>query len=619
MNDMTAETFRLVDEAWRRGLAPEPQMTVSEWADRFRVLPPESAEPGPWRTSRLPYLKEIQDCLSIASPIERVVVMKGAQTGGTEAGLNSVGYWMHAAPGSIMIVWPSLSLVRRNSRTRIDPLIALTPALRAKVAPRRARDSDNTIDTKLFNGGQLLMVGANAAADLRSTAVRYLFLDEVDAFPSDVEDEGDPVALAIQRTVSYRGRRKILMVSTPTIAGVSRIEKAYAETDQRKFFLPCPHCSGFQVLTWAHIQWPDSEPRKAVCACEFCGVVIEERDKPAMLAAGEWRATAPGDGRSAGFHLPSLLSAFEPWGEIAADFLAAKNDPVRLKSWVNLKLGEAYEDRDTAPVAADVLAARSEAFGGELPAGVGVITAGVDTQDDRIEVEFVGWGRGEESWSLGYEIIHGDPAKPEPWEALDKLLLRRWRHSKAVPDMHVAAVAIDSGGHRTGQVIAFSAARLNRRVWAIKGRGGADIPPWPRRPPKPKRMGLAPVHVIGVDGIKSVLMSRLRLEDTDGPGVAHFPDDRAHDWFAGLLAERAVRKWRRGVARIEWIPDPAVRNEPLDCRVYATAALSGLAAAGFSLVDAAKFVLEAPERSEGIAAGTAKPPMARIKSAWLNR
>lgn len=619
MNDLATETRLLVEAAWRRGLAPEPQMTVSEWADRFRVLPPESAEPGPWRTSRLPYLREIQDCLSIASSIERVVLMKGAQTGGTEAGLNAVGYWMHAAPGSIMIVWPSLGLVRRNSRTRVDPLIALTPAFRAKVAPRRSRDSDNTVNSKLFAGGQLLMVGANAAAELRSTAVRYLVLDEVDAFPTDVEDEGDPVALAVQRTVSYRGRRKIMLISTPTIAGVSRIEKAYAETDQRKFFVPCPHCGEHQVLAWSNVRWPDGEPRRAVYACEFCGVLIDEREKPAMLAAGEWRPTATGDGRSAGFHLPSLLSNFEPWGEIAADFLAAKSDPTRLKSWVNLKLGEAFEDRDTAPLAADLLAARSEPFGDELPEAVAVITAGVDTQDDRLEVEFVGWGRGEESWSIDYRIIHGDTTKPEPWEALDKLLLRRWRHVKAVPDLHVAATAIDSGGHRTGQVVAFSGNRLNRRVWAIKGRGGPGVSPWPRRPPKPKRQGLAPIHIVGVDGLKSTLMARLRMEANDGPGVAHFPEGRDHDWFAGLLAERAIRKWRAGVARIEWVPDPGVRNEPLDCRVYATAALAGLTSAGFNLAEAARVVAEAPERKGEATPEPVKPAAAKIRSKWLGR
>ena len=254
-----------------------------------------------------------------------------------------------------------------------------------------------------------------------------------------------------------------------------------------------------------------------------------------------------------------------------------------------------------------------------LPEGVVVITAGVDTQDDRLEVEFVGWGRGEESWSLDYRILHGDTTKPEVWDALDKLLLRRWRHVKAVPDLHVAATAIDSGGHRTGQVVAFSGARLNRRVWAIKGRGGPGVSPWPRRPPKPKRQGLAPIHIVGVDGVKSTLMARLRMGAPEGPGVAHFPDGRDHDWFVGLLAERAVRKWKAGVARIWWVADPNVRNEPLDCRVYACAALAGLTSAGLNLAEAARVVSEAAERKGEAEAEPVKPVAAKIRSNWLGR
>ena len=236
------------------------------------------------------------------------------------------------------------------------------------------------------------MTGANSATGLRSTPARYLVLDEVDAFPADADEEGDPVALAIQRTVTFRGRRKILLISTPTIAGVSRIEAAYAESDRRKFYVPCPHCGAFQTLQWSGVKWPEGKPRAAFYACRECGGVIEERDKPAMLAAGEWRATAEGDGLTVGYHLSALYSPFESWGEIAADFLACKRDPVRLKSWVNLKLGEAFEDRDTAPLAADTLMGRCEDWGDLLPAGVALITAGVDTQDDRLEAEVVGWG-----------------------------------------------------------------------------------------------------------------------------------------------------------------------------------------------------------------------------------
>lgn len=598
MNDLATSTPGLIDDAWRRGLAPEPQLTVSQWADKNRILPAANAEPGPWRTSRVPYLREIMDCMSVASPIERVVFMKGAQTGGTEAGMNAIGYWISHAPGLILAVWPSIDMVRRNSRTRIEPLIEGTPAIRERIAPPKSRDSGNTITLKEFPGGALVMTGANSATGLRSTPARYLVLDEVDAFPADADEEGDPVALAIQRTVTFRGRRKILLISTPTIAGVSRIEKAYAESDQRKYFVPCPHCTTFQVLEWSSVKWDEDAPRKAFYACRACGGVIEERDKPSMLAQGEWRATAKGDGLTAGFHLSALYSPFESWGEIAVDFLACKHDPVRLKSWVNLKLGEAFEDRETAPIEADTLMARAdqdEDWGEILPDGVALITAGVDTQDDRLEAEVVGWGLGEESWSLDYQVFWGDPAKPDVWQQLDGFLARRFRHPRAVPDLSIAATAIDSGGHRTGEVMKYAQARQNRRVWAIKGRGGPGVPSWPKRPPKPKRNQLAPLFIIGVDGIKHTLLARLRITEP-GPGCCHFPADRDRDWFLGLTSERPVRKWKKGVARIEWLVDSGVRNEPLDCRVYAAAALQGLGTVRVTMQDYATQIFGFPIR-----------------------
>ncbi|BBF94903.1 phage terminase large subunit family protein [Blastochloris tepida] len=594
MTDLDALTAELVDAAWRRGLAPEPQLTVSEWADRHRMLPTANAEPGPWRTARVPYLKDIMDALSVSSPVERVVFMKGAQTGGTEAGLNAIGYWIAHAPGLILAVWPSIDMVRRNSRTRIDPLIEGTPELRRKIATPRAKDPGNTVALKEFPGGALVMTGANSATGLRSTPARYLMLDEVDAFPADADDEGDPVALAVQRTVTFRGRRKILMISTPTLAGVSRIEKAFAESDQRRFHVPCPHCGTFQVLEWRGIAWPEGEPARAFYACQTCGGVIEEHDKPALLSAGEWRATAPGDGRTAGFHLSALYSPFESWGEIAIDFLASRKDPTRLKTWTNLKLGEPFEDRDTAPLAPDTLQARAEDWGELLPDGVAIVTAGVDVQDTWLAIEIVGWGLGEESWSLAYEAIHGDTARPEVWDALDRLLAQRFPHRRDVPPLPIAAVAIDSGGHRTGEVMTFSAARLNRRVWAIKGRGGPGVPPWPKRPPKARRAALAPVHIVGVDSIKSTLFARLRAGEPEGAGACHFPADRDYAWFGELVAERAVRKYTRGVARLEWVKDAGVRNEGLDTRVYATAALHGLYAAGWRLTDLAVRIKEAP-------------------------
>jgi phage terminase large subunit GpA-like protein len=583
--DIVAE----VVAARRRGLTLDTQLTVSEWADRYRMLPTGSSEPGPWRTARVPYLKDIMDALSTSSAVERVVFMKAAQTGGTEAALNAIGYWIDHAPGVILAVWPSIDMVRKNSRIRIDPLIADTPALRRKVASPKAKDSGNTVVQKEFTGGSLNMTGANSATGLRSTPARYLVLDEVDGFPIDVGEEGDPVALAIKRTATFRGRRKILMISTPTLAGVSRIEKEYLRSDRRRYFVPCPHCREMQPLVWDGVKWPDGEPGKAFYMCQAtgCGGIIEEADKSALLAAGEWRATAEGDGRTAGFHVSALYSPFETWGEVATDYLVMHRDPVELKSWTNISLGEAFEDRDTAPLSPDSLMARAEDHGELLPERALVLTCGVDTQDDRLELEVVAWGLGEECWSIAYEVIHGNTAGAEPWQALDRIIAKRFRHPRA-GELAVSAVAIDSGGHRTDQVMRFSAERLQRRVWAIKGRGGPGVPPWPKRPPKPRRAALAPVHIVGVDTVKATLFARLRAGGDDGaaregPGVIHLPANRDDDWFHGLVSERAVRKYRGAVAHIEWVKDPGVRNEPLDCRVYATAALHGLFAAGLDL------------------------------------
>jgi phage terminase large subunit GpA-like protein len=623
MNLLADETIDLLEAAWRRGLATPPAMSVSEWANRFRTMPNANAEPGPWRTARVPYLREIMDCLSVSSPVERVVLMKGAQTGGTEAALNAIGYWIDHAPDSILAVWPSIDMVRKNSRTRLEPLIQDTPALRAKIVPPRSQEPGNTVSLKEFPGGSLMMTGANSAVGLRSHAARYLTLDEVDAFPADADDEGDPVSLAIQRTVTYRGRRKIIMISTPTIAGVSRIERAYAESDQRRFHVPCPHCGEGQPLVWAGVTWPKDEPLKAFYACQECGGIIEEHQKPALLAAGEWIAEAPGPGKPAGFHLSALYSPFESWADIAVDFLASKDDPTRLKTWTNLKLGEAFEDRATQTVPIDELQARAQhsdrPWTEMLPDGVVVITAGVDVQDNRIEAEFVGWGRNEESWSLDYRIIHGDPAGPDPWDALDRLLMRSFRHPRDVVDLRVLAAAVDSVGHRTSQVMAYSAARLARRIWAVKGKGGPDVPAWPRRPPKPQKATTTPLHIVGVDGLKSQLFARLRIASETGAGVCHFPAERDVTWFAGLMAERPVRKWSRGRARIEWIVDRGVRNEPLDCRVYATAALAGLGAAGFVLSDVATTIMAATLRDDSIQrpdSAPARPTV--IRSRWFH-
>lgn len=573
------EALAIADAAWRRGLAPEPRRSVSEWADAFRMLPGTSAEPGPWRTSRTPYLREIMDALSASSPVERVVFMKGAQVGATEAGLNWLGHVINTTPGLMLYVMPTTESARRNVRARIDPLIDATPVLRDLVVKARSRDPGNTATMKSYPGGHVAFVGANSAVGLRSTPARFVFLDEVDGFPHDADGEGDPVALAIQRTVTFRGRRKIFLVSTPTIEGVSRIAKAFEESDQRRYHVPCPHCGVLQWLRWAQVVWTDGDRSRAHYRCEHCGGAIEERHKHAMLAAGEWRATAAGDGRTAGFHLSALYSPFETWAEIAIEHGSVYRDPARLQTWVNLKLGEPYEDRASQIPEPARLMARCEGWGQHVPDAVVAITAGVDVQQDRVEIEIVGWGAGEESWSLEYHALPGNPADPDLWLRLDELIMapRRPQDGRA---LHVAAAAIDTGNW-SKLVYDFTGPRHGRRVWAIKGSSTRGAPLWPRRPSRPKA-GRPPLYVIGTDAAKEITVARLQIEEA-GPGFCHFPLGRDLDYFAMLTSERPIRKYIKGIPIREWVKAAHVRNEALDCRVYALAALHGLKALGLKL------------------------------------
>ena len=313
-----------IERAWHEGLTPDPLLSVSAWADQHRMLSSKaSAEPGRWRTARTPYLREIMDALSPASPIERVVFMKGAQVGGTEAGSCFIGYVIHHAPGPMMAVWPTVETAKRASKQRIDPLIEESPVLAALIAPARSRDAGNTILAKEFRGGVLVMTGANSAVGLRSMPVRYLFLDEVDGYPGDADGEGDPVALAVQRAATFVNR-KVYLCSTPTLKGFSRIEAAYLESDQRVFEVPCDHCGAYSQIQWRDIRWPKDKMADAAWHCPQCEGIHPEYRKPALLANGRWMAKAEGDGKTVGFHLSSLYSPWLTWGEIAQEHHAPR-------------------------------------------------------------------------------------------------------------------------------------------------------------------------------------------------------------------------------------------------------------------------------------------------------
>jgi len=586
------ETAIWAEGIWRAGLRPSPRLTVSQWAEGHRVLPATVARPGPWRTWRTPYLGGVMDALSEESRFERVVLVAGSQVGKTEAGLNWLGYVVDHAPGIALLVMPALTDTKRNVRVRIDPMIEASPTLAAKIGPARSRDGSNSLYRKVFPGGELIMTGANAASSLRSTPVRYVFLDEVDAYPLNVEDEGDVVDLAIRRTTTFKGQRKIFLCSTPKLKGASRIELAYHQSDQRRFFVPCLQCGDMAPITWARIRWPEGQRHKAHLMCEACGGVMEESDKPKILAGGEWRATAEGDGKTAGFHLPGLCSPFETWADQAKGHKEAGNDPVRLQVFVNTVLAESWEDTGGEVMETDALFSRRELYDAPCPTGAAVLTAGVDVQDDRLEVQIVGWGAGEESWVIANEVLAGDPSGRPVWEALDALLQRPIARPPGLPAAAIAAACVDTGGHNTRGAYEFCGPRHGRRVWAIKGASNASAPPWPRRPSY-NNTGKVPLYLVGVNALKDALVSRLSVAEP-GPGRVHFPASLPPAYFDQLTSERRITKFEAGRPKRVWVPRSHVRNEAFDTFVYAFAALCGLQAVGLNLdIEAARLV--APE------------------------
>jgi phage terminase large subunit GpA-like protein len=560
---------------------PEPILTVSEWSDAHRILPQKaSAEPGPWRTARTPYLRKILDCLSASChQYHTIVLAKGAQIGATEAGNNWIGYVIHHAPGPMLAVSPTVEMAKRASKQRIAPMIEVTPALADRVAPARERDSGNSLFAKEFAGGTLILTGANSAVGLRSMPARYLFLDEVDAYPGDLEGEGDPVELAIKRTATFRRNRKVFMCSTPTIMDTSRIWRAWKETDRQRYFVPCPHCGEMQTIEWPRITFDDADRGKATLACVGCGALIEERHKGAMLAAGEWRATAePSDPGVVGFHLSALYSppGWYSWGDAARDFVAARDHPEKLKTFVNTVLGEPWEDRQGETLDEATLRSRREVWDAEsVPADVICCTAGIDTQDDRLEATVVGWCEGQRARVIGHHVLYGSPGQSEVWAALEALLQERLptQDGRVV---RVVGACIDSGGHHAQAVYRFTSGRAARAVYAIKGVPGPK-PAWPPRVSKSGTHKGGKVWMVGVDTVKDWLRGALAVKDENLPHHVSFAGTLDDAYFEQLLVEkRVVRYDAAGRATRNWTKPKGARNEAWDALVYAFAALEAL-------------------------------------------
>lgn len=511
-------------------------------------------------------------------PVREVIFMKGAQVGATEAGLNIVGFMIDADPGPTMYVMPTGDTIKRNSKSRVAPMIDATPRLREKVAESRSRDSGNTMFQKDFPGGTLILAGANSAAGLRSSPIRTLILDEVDAFPLDLDGEGSPIALAEARTRTFR-RRKIFKLSTPTIEGQSIIAAEFENTGMNFYHVPCPHCDHMQPLVWDQLKFErDGEkkviPDSAKYECESCGELIEERFKPWMLARGEWIPSKPEQDvpHKKGYHLSSLYSplGWYSWADAAQQFIDSHKNPEKLKVFTNTVLGETWKEKGEVPEWQMLLDRRSEYEINFVPKTVAVLTCGVDVQKDRIELEIVGWGKNKKSWSIDYRVLPGDTSSPDVWKELAKVLNENWeREDGAV--IPISRMAIDTG-YNTNMVYKFCRGKSAARVIPVKGQEKqATVISTPRpvdRTRSGKAAGSLMLYSVGVSILKQEIygyLSQTRDEDGSFPdGFCFFPRNYDAHYFKMLTAEQLQKEKIKGYTRYVWVKIRE-RNEALDC------------------------------------------------------
>ena len=575
IEEKTRDLFRAILKC----LEPPPDLKLSEWADKYRMLSSEaSAEPGHWRTSKAPYQREIMDAITDVK-IRKVVVMSAAQVGKTDAlVLNPIGYYIHYDPSPIMVIQPTIQMAEGFSKERLSPMIRDTPVLAERINDK-SRNSGNTIQQKVFPGGHVTMVGANSPAGLRSRPIRILLADEIDVYPATAGSEGDPLFLAAKRLTTFWNRKEV-NISTPTIKGASRIEVEYQHSSRGEWNAPCPHCGHLQPLRWANVIFDQDNLDEINYVCEECGAIASETEWKELFSQGRFIHEDP-DNPVKGFHLNTLASTLATWREAVEKFLVANEEKKKgnielLRAWTNTELGETWEEEGEQVEEEDLLK-RRERYNCEVPPEVLYLTAGVDTQDDRFEIEVVGWGAEYESWGIQYAVIYGDTSniRNQVWADLDAFLGQTWRKPDGT-QMRLVCVCQDSGGHRANQVYKFCKARFNRRIFAVRGsNNSAD--PYIKKPTKNNREQ-AYLFTLGVDTGKSLLLQRLKVED-EGPGFCHFPKEpeKGYDekYFTGLTAERQVLVYKKGRPFFEWrIKDSAhKRNEALDCRNYAAAAI----------------------------------------------
>jgi phage terminase large subunit GpA-like protein len=557
------ETKVLFKRFAKQALSPPPDLTVSQWADENRRLSRESsAEAGQWRTDRAPYQREIMDAINDPT-VEDIVIMASAQVGKSEIVLNALGYFIDFDPSPVLLIQPTELKAKDFSKERVAPMIRDTPVLRARIGDAKSRDSSNTVLFKSFPGGFVALGGANAPSGLAARPIRIVLADEIDRYPVSAGTEGDPLDLAEKRTNNFFNRKKI-KVSTPTIKGVSRIEKEFELSTKEYYNLPCPKCGEHQSLEWGQIDFETESHR-----CKSCGFLSNEFEWKNQK--GIWIPTA--ESKIRGFHLNELLSPWRRWREVITAFLRAKKKGTEaLKVWTNTSLGVPWEE-EGQKLDDETLFGRREDYEADIPDDVKVLTAAVDVQDDRFEIEVIGWGVGRESWGIEYHVIHGDLKEQRIWDELDLWLQKTWIKKNGTR-FGIACTCMDSGGHFTHEVYRFTKAREARRIYAIKGASAqkGEYVPLIASTSRPKPLK-ALLITLGVNDGKSRVMSSLNVEDF-GPNYCHFPVGRGYEqpYFRSLTAEKLETRYERGIPYQVWVKVRA-RNEGFDLRVYNTAAI----------------------------------------------
>ncbi len=612
-------------KSFKKGLKPDPIMTITQWADEYRYLPKSSSrESGKYRSSRVPYLVEVMDELSPLSPTQKVVMVKPTQIGATEAANNFLMAIAHIFPGPCLCVFPTDAIARKHSKKKVAPSIKMMPCLKGIIKEVRSRDSGNTILEKDFPGGSWAFTGSNSPVSARHESIRYLVLDDFDGFMMDVGGEGDPADLFAKRTDSFGSKRKIYINSTPTIAGISGIEREYKVSSQGLYHVPCPHCKGFQYLEWGgkgkkygikFTHDADNMITDIWYVCKHCEKRINESAKEKMLADGKYVHKYP-DREIRGFKVNSLYSplGWVSWKQIAKEFLDINKSKEKLKVWTNTRLAETFEEIGDQPDWPK-LKARAEPYDMlTMPSGGIILTAGVDTQDDRLVVIIRAWGKYEENWLVYYGELWGDPEQPEVWTQLDQLLQIN------ISNHHIISVAVDTGGHKTQAVYNYCRTHAPQ-VIAIKG---ASQPGKPviGRPTKQDVMwngekieNGVQLWPVGSDTVKSTIYGRLK-QAGPGPRTYHWPIGLEDEYYLQLTAEKQITRYVKGFPKMEWVK-VRERNDVLDAEVYCYAAAIR---AGMAIIDWDKYGEGSPVQSRPRVAQQQQQqsPNQPVRSKWMS-